>query len=153
MDESPRFRLPLLIAGQGQKEITHNEALLVLDAVIGATAESRVLAEPPLDPREGQCWLVPPTAAVKWNGRANELAIWSAGGWRYVDLPEGAMLFVKAERRRLRRASGAWEVDWPGVDPVASVDVPTGGAVVDLEVRAAVGLLIDRLRSLGLMMQ
>ena len=31
--ETPRLRLPLLAAGQSQKHVTHNEALLTLDAV------------------------------------------------------------------------------------------------------------------------
>jgi hypothetical protein len=33
-DASARFELPFIMAGQAQKEITHNEALVLIDAVM-----------------------------------------------------------------------------------------------------------------------
>lgn len=34
MDDTPRWTLPLLAAGQAQKEMTHNEALSLLDLIV-----------------------------------------------------------------------------------------------------------------------
>ena len=151
MDETPRFRLPLLIPGQGQKEITHNEALLLLDAAIGSVAERRDIISPPTDAVEGQCWLVPPGAMLDWQGRSDQLAVWSAGGWRFLALPEGSTVFVNGEQRRIRRVGGAWLDDGPAGAPAAAVERPAGGMVVDAEARATINLLIDRMGSLGLL--
>lgn len=151
MEETSRFRLPLLVPGQGQKEITHNEALLLLDAAIGSLVERRDLGTPPTDAVEGQCWLVPPGAGSAWQGRSDQIAVWSAGGWRFLALPEGATVFVVSEMRRLRRAGGGWVNDGPAGVPAASVAVPAGGMVVDVEARAAIGALIERLGSLELL--
>jgi hypothetical protein len=151
MDETPRFRLPLLVPGQGQKEITHNEALLLLDAAIGSVVERRDLALPPTDAVEGQCWLVPPGAMSAWQGRSDQLAVWSAAGWRFLALPEGSTVFVKIEQRRLRRVAGAWVDDGPVGLPAAPVAKPAGGMVVDVEARATIDILIERMGSLGLL--
>jgi hypothetical protein len=151
MDETPRFHMPLMVPGQGQKEITHNEALLLLDAAIGSIVERRDLGTPPTDAIEGQCWLVSPEAESAWQGRSDQLAVWSAGGWRFLVLPEGSTVFVKIEQRRLRRLAGAWVDDGPVGLPAASVARPAGGLVVDVEARATIDMLIERMGSLGLL--
>lgn len=47
MSETPHWNLPLLTAGQAQKEISHNEALLWLDRLLHLTVVSRALGHPP----------------------------------------------------------------------------------------------------------
>lgn len=46
-DGTDRLRLPLLTAGQAQKEVTHNEALLLLDLLVQASVQSAGLTSPP----------------------------------------------------------------------------------------------------------
>ena len=46
-DGTDRLRLPLLTAGQAQKEVTHNEALLLLDLLVHASVQSAGLTSPP----------------------------------------------------------------------------------------------------------
>ena len=150
MDSTGRFGLPLLIAGQGQKEITHNEALVLLDAVIDCTVERRDLASPPQSPAEGQCWLVPSGATGAWQGKTDEVAIWTAGGWRFLVLPEGTGVFVRQGRERLRRLDGVWHAEAASGAPGAAVSGPAGGAVIDSEARAVLNSILDRMRSLGL---
>ena len=62
---SGRFGLPFLAAGQAQKELTHNEALALIDAVLCPAVESAGLETPPGSPSVGQCWIagVSPTGA------------------------------------------------------------------------------------------
>ena len=50
MDATPRWGLPLLFAGQAQKEIFHNEALMLVDALLHGRVESADLGAPPTDP-------------------------------------------------------------------------------------------------------
>lgn len=150
MDSTIRFGLPLLIAGQGQKEITHNEALLLLDAVVACTVERRDLASPPQSPAEGQCWLVASGATLAWQGKTDQIAIWTSGGWRFLVPPEGASVFVRQGRERLRRLDGLWRNEAPSGAPLAAVADPVGGATIDSEARSVLNALLDRMRSLGL---
>ena len=150
MESTARFGLPLLVAGQGQKEITHNEALVLLDAIIGCVVERRDLAAPPALPAAGQSWLVPAGASGDWANRSGNIATWTDGGWRYLSPPNGATVFVKAGRERLRRLDGLWETEAPTAVPQAAVPDPTGGSTVDAEARAALSALLHRLRQMGL---
>lgn len=58
MAQTDRLALPLLAAGQAQKEITHNEALGQLDMLVQLIVVSADLSAPPASPAEGQCWIV-----------------------------------------------------------------------------------------------
>ncbi len=150
MEETLRLRLPLLVAGQGQKEITHNEALLLLDAAIGASVERRDVLVPPDDAQEGQCWLVPAGASLGWDGQADKLALWTAGGWRFLHVPEGFTVYVRQEQLRICRLGSGWLPEAPIGAPAAPITLPVGGGVVDAEVRAALAQVMQRLVGLGL---
>src|SRR3546814_15636425 len=78
---TPRFSLPLLAVAQAQKEVTHNEALTLLDALVHAAIEAGPLATPPANPAIGQCWIVDAAATGVWSGSENAIAIWPTGGW------------------------------------------------------------------------
>ena len=52
-DQSPVHALPLIQPAQAQKHITHNEALLVLDALVQLGVESFEDAAPPAGPAPG----------------------------------------------------------------------------------------------------
>lgn len=151
VEHTARNRLPLLVAGQGQKDVTHNEALLMIDALIGAAVERRDLVQPPTGPVEGQCWIVAAPAAGEWAGREGEIAIWSAGGWRFARAPDGATAWTNSEGVGVRMESGAWRTMAPRGAPAAIVALPIGGAVVDVEARSALGQLVSRLQALGLL--
>jgi hypothetical protein len=151
-EKTERFGLPLLVPGQGQKDVTHNEALLALDAMVQPIALSRSIAEPPANPGAGDGWVVPEASTGAWSGASGQLATWTAGGWRLYPLPEGARVWVIDEGRSLRRADGGWVPEVPFGAPAASVAGPGGGTVVDVEARAAIHMVLDRLRELGLIL-
>lgn len=149
-DLTPRFSLPLLVSGQAQKDITHNEALLAIDIAVNAVVLDVALAVAPADPAEGQCWLVPPGASGDWEANGDKVAAWTAGGWRFVDLPVGAALFVVSTGKMMRRAGAGWSVDrWSG-DVAPALAGPAGGAIIDAEARGVLTALIARLQLLGL---
>lgn len=152
MESTSRFGLPLLVTGQGQKDITHNEALVLVDALISCVVERRDVALPPHAPLAGTCWLVPEGAAAEWDGKGGQIAVATGGGWRFLVAPEGATLFVRLGRERLRRLDGEWVPDVASGTPAAPIADPAGGAVVDSEARAALAAILDRLRTLGVLM-
>jgi hypothetical protein len=55
MTNTPRLGLPAIEAAQAQKHVTHNEALVLLDALTQLAVESRLLTTPPGSPLEGAC--------------------------------------------------------------------------------------------------
>ena len=144
------YRLPLLVSGQGQKDITHNEALLLIDLLLHACAESMDVTVPPSSPGIGQCWLVPEDAAGDWTGRENNLVAWTGGGWRYVSPREGMRVFVRDGTGNVQYHSGGWEKPPLDTAPVAPVAAPEGGTTVDVEARQAIATMIARLQDLGL---
>src|SRR3546814_7062671 len=79
-----RFQLPLLAAAQAQKEVTHNEALTLLDALVQPVVEAGPQNSPPLAPAVGQCWLVGAAPTAEWSEAAGTIALWTAGGWRFA---------------------------------------------------------------------
>lgn len=161
-DTTDRYGLSLLQAGQAQKEITHNEALLGIDALLHAAAESRSLAAPPASPDPGRCWIVASGASGAWAGHAGDLACWGDGGWRFHTPREGCLVWVHDDGCYGRFGPYGWVFgDWPASALVvggnkvvggrgAAVAAPAGGSVADAEARAAISAIIARLREHGL---
>ena len=75
---TPRFALPLLFAGQSQKEFYVNEAHALTDALLHAACEGET-ADPPPAPIEGEAWLVASGAAGEWAGQDGKLASRQSG--------------------------------------------------------------------------
>lgn len=55
---TPKLALPLLLAAQAQKHVTHNEALLRLDAVVQLAVLERTRSVPPATPVDGDAYLI-----------------------------------------------------------------------------------------------
>lgn len=149
-ETSSRHLLPLLVAGQGQKDITHNEALEAVDALLHPLIISRTLGTPPVSVTVGAAWLIPDGAVGQWQGRDGSLAVWTAGGWRFFVPVEGFTAWLKSEGRRIRKGGAGWRDELPF--EAAPVDVlrPTGGTVIDAEARAALAGIITQLAEVGL---
>lgn len=162
MDATVRWDLPLLFAGQAQKEIYHNEAIARIDLLMHPRAESADLAEPPSTRAVGQCWIVATSAVGEWNDRGGHFACWTEGGWRFVAPRAGLTIEVADRGHKLRYDGVAWrdgemrgeglyiadkQVVGPRAEPIAD---PAGGGVVDAEGRAALAAILSALRAHGL---
>ena len=139
-----RHSLPNLYVGQAQKELTHNEALARIDALLHPVVEAK-LATPPAgltDSSDGLCWLVSSSATGQWVGRSGQVARWSAGSWRYLEPVSGMTIWLASGNKRLFYIAGAW------VEP-SVINSPVGGAIIDIEARAAVTAILDHLRQIS----
>jgi Protein of unknown function (DUF2793) len=157
-----RYGLPMLASGQAQKEITHNEALLLLDALAHPLIESRTLAAPPSSLQPGQIWLVAAAPTGEWLNRVNQLAVWTGGGWRYIVPKAGMMAWSKADGVFLHYNGTIWIVgSWPvqqltvlGQKVVstrqAAIPDPIGGATIDAQARAVTINILNAMRAHGL---
>jgi|GEM_PF-4569370 len=76
--QSPNFELPLLFAGQAQKEFFYNEAQLIIDALLHLSVEGTI-STPPTEVEDGECWIVGTNAQSDWAGREQAVAVRHAG--------------------------------------------------------------------------
>ncbi|HET6535431.1 MAG TPA: DUF2793 domain-containing protein [Sphingomicrobium sp.] len=162
MDLTQRLSMPMLVPGQAQKELTHNEALLLLDTIVCGAVEEGARDDPPPAPVTGQCYIVGTSPSGEWAQYPSHLAAFTIGGWRFVAPFEGLAVFVKANSIIARYVTGAWEVgtlrssrllvDGKQVvgQQVAAIAEPSGGTSVDGEARIAIGEILAALRQHGL---
>jgi len=136
----PRFALPLLFAGQAQKEAFVNEAHALTDALLHCAIEGEAAA-PPTTPVEGTNWLVSASPTGAWTGQAGKIACRQAGNWLFA-APRDGMTLLNRSNGQQRRFFASWLA--PAV-PAA----PTGGSTVDTEARAAFNALVAALRTAG----
>ncbi len=161
MPETRRFALPLLAAGQAQKEVTHNEALLAIDRLLHPVVESRVLAMPPSAPAPGSAWLVAAGATGEWQGRDGRIAAHDGFGWTFFVPRTGTVAYVADEAAFVVLGVPAVASGWPVASlrigarevlgaPPETVAGPSGGALIDNECRSALNALLLALTRQGI---
>jgi hypothetical protein len=162
MGLTDRLKLPLLAVAQAQKEVTHNEALALIDMYLQPNVESVGLNTAPASPIPGQCWIVGSAPTGAWVGQGNAIAAWTGGGWRFATATEGMQFWSRADNCSVRKTSFAWVIGQltaatlsvAGQQVVgtrqAAVAGPSGGATIDSEARAAINALLTALRTHGL---
>lgn len=164
MTTSTRWALPLLAAGQAQKEITHNEAVLAINALLQLGVVSRRQSAPPADAAPGDVHIVAAAATGDWQGGTGRLASFDGSVWTLVAPREGCLVWVADEGELSVFAGSGWSSrGWPargicvgGRTLLAAVSQTVldaaGGSTVDLECRFALAALLPALRSQGLIM-
>ena len=126
MDETPQLSLPLLQAAQAQKHVTVNEALIRLDGLAQLVLKSVDVSVPPGLAQPGDCYGVPAGAAGVWTGQGGLVALYSNGGWLFVQPRAGWRAWI-ADQTRDAVFDG---VKWVG----GTVAVSPGGAAMAFEI-------------------
>uniref|UniRef100_UPI0035CC549E DUF2793 domain-containing protein n=1 Tax=uncultured Sphingomonas sp. TaxID=158754 RepID=UPI0035CC549E len=157
-----RRGLPLLQSGQAQKEVTHNEALSLLDLAVQAVVETVGDNAPPAAPTPGACWIVGAAPTGAWTGAAHALAGWSASGWRFVAPRAGMSAWSRGDDAMAHFDGAGWVVGTLSGTrlvlggavllgpPQPGIAAPASGATVDAEARSAIGAILAALRAHGL---
>ena len=135
------INLPLLFAGQAQKEPFINHAFSAIDALLAGVVDDS-LATAPADPIEGSRYRILANATGEWAGHDAEIAIRIGGAWTFITPHQGMSVFDATARTTYFFAS-----DWVAA---SEPQAPTGGSVVDSEARATLSLLIDALKTAGI---
>jgi hypothetical protein len=138
---TPRFAIPLLFAGQSQKEFYVNEAHALADALLHTACEGEA-ASPPATPVEGEAWLVASGATGDWIGEDGKLASRQMGNWLFTAPRDGMRLFDRATGQMLLYRGG-WQRP-------ATPSLPSGGSVIDTEARTAIADLVTALAAAGI---
>jgi Protein of unknown function (DUF2793) len=157
-----RLSLPFIVAGQAQKEVTHNEALMRLDALVQPCVESIGDNVPPVAPQLGACWIVGTAPRGAWADEANNLACWTSGGWRFVAAKKGMTVWSIPDGVSATYLGTEWSI---GRVPAKAVIIdgkqivgpqspgiaaPANGSLIDAEARVAIGQILSVMRNHGL---
>ena len=105
---TPHLGLPLIAAAQAQKHVTHNEALVALDALVQLAVIDRTHAAPPGAPVEGDRYIVAGSPTGAWAGHAKQVALWHDSAWTFYVPQPGWTAFVVAESVLVSFDGAAW---------------------------------------------
>ncbi|CAD5275512.1 conserved hypothetical protein [Bosea sp. 62] len=123
MSDTPRLGLPLLAAGQAQKHVTHNDALMRLDALVHLVVASRTQTVPPASPGETAAYIVPAGGTGVFAGHQDDLAIFEDGAWSFLDPRSGWQAWVSDEAEH-----HVWTgTQWRRSQPVSSLGAALWG--------------------------
>lgn len=136
---TPRLDLPFLFPGQAQKEAFVNEALVRLDALVQPSVISET-DSPPAEPVDGDAYIVGSGAGEAWTGYDGHLAIRAQSQWLFFAPSDAASVFDRSSEKVVFYRAGAGWTRAEAPEPV------TGGAVQDIEARAAIASLAAALR-------
>ncbi|MBB4305046.1 hypothetical protein GGD81_004114 [Rhodobium orientis] len=117
MSDTPHLKLPLIEASQAQKHVTHNEALMRLDAVCQLAVKDRTRTAPPGGPHEGDRHIVAVGATGAWAGRDNRIAHRLDGIWTFLE-PEPGWFCWDADPGSFVAWTGS---DWVAIETGASL--------------------------------
>lgn len=157
-----RHDLPLLEAGQAQKEITHNQAVERIGYLLHIAVEGPSSAAPPASPTVGQSYLVAASATDAWTGYDHHVARMGEGGWVFLAPTPGMIVWNMAADSfgYFDGASwkpGVWAATQFAVNGVKVVGAqlpaignPSGGATIDAQARTSIAQILDALRTHGL---
>jgi len=143
-DETPRAQIPLIADGQAQKSITHNEAMLQVDALLDARFLDRDLTAPPGSPSAGDTYLVKATATGAWTAKDGQIAFFADGAWKFYAPYCGLVAYVVDETKLIVFNGSAW-VDYASITALQNVPLvgvnTTADATNKLAVKSSAVLL------------
>ncbi|MEM7568151.1 MAG: DUF2793 domain-containing protein [Pseudomonadota bacterium] len=162
MTSTPRLLLPLLEAAQAQKEITHNEALALLDHFVQPVIEAVPSAAPPASPVDGTSYIVGTSATGDWSGYDDHLAMRINAAWVFLAPFDGLTVWLKFYAKTVSYSAGSWVIGSVNashfkVDGIqvlgaqqSAIAAPTGGSTTDTEARTAISAILSALEAHGL---
>lgn len=107
-NSSANLSLPFLMPAQAQKHVTHNEALLALDALVQLSLVSRGRATPPTEPEDGARYLIADGAQDAWSGMDGRIACFRDGSWGFHLPRTGWIAWVADEGHALVFDGSDW---------------------------------------------
>jgi len=121
-NETPNLKLPFILPSQAQKHVTHNEALLTLDALVHLTLTAK-LSTPAIAPEDGAAFAVGESPAAPWSGQQNNVAVWQDGAWHFITPREGWRAWFVSELAFKVFANGEWRSILPAAASFAHLGI------------------------------
>lgn len=96
MANTTNLGLPLMAAAQSQKHVTHNDALLSLDALTFLSVKNETTTVAPGSPAEGDRYCIGSGATGAWAGKDLNIAHYTSGAWVFFAPKVGWELWNEA---------------------------------------------------------
>lgn len=122
-DVTHRVQLPYILQSQSQKEVTHNQALDLIDVLLQAAMVDAGVNAPPGSPDAGDCYIVGSSPTGAWAGYANALAYYTTG-WNFLTPFVGLTVYVASANALYSWNGTAWG---PTVATVSFQNIPLVG--------------------------
>lgn len=110
--QTPLWALALIAANQANADITHNSALLALDALVGHwIVINTTTTAPPGSPAPGDCYVVGTSATGAWAGQDGNLAVYEAvsSGWIFFPIKYGVTMYdLSADTLYVWKMDNTW---------------------------------------------
>lgn len=125
---TPILEMDELAEAQSQPEVIVNAALRTLEASINIMARG-YQNDPPVDPEEGDRYLVGDSPTGAWVGHEQDLAYYS-GGWQFLDPLPGWRAYIPGDSEYVfdESSSGYWLPGGGGGPPPYDVGAMVTGA-------------------------
>ena len=120
MVSTPDLGIPELAQQQANPDVTHNEALQIIQALLKGVVD-RAVNTPPGSPTDGDAYIIGAAPTGAWAGRANAIAVRVGTVWRFIPgnddagsaiaigaRHEGLTLWVNDENVRYTWSGSAW---------------------------------------------
>jgi hypothetical protein len=130
--------------------------------LIGAAVEEPPRASPAASPLVGACYIVASAPTDAWAGKAQCLAGFTSGGWRFIAPFEGLAAYVRSTGTCAVYRAGAWEIGTlRGASVViggqqvvgtraSAIASASGGTIIDVQARAVIDQILTAMRQHGL---
>ena len=119
MTNSDNLALPFILSSQAQKHITHNEALLALDAIVQLSVISKNVPEGPMDAQVGTRYIVPENASGNFVNQTGKIAAFQDGVYHFYTPQAGWLTYIFEENIYQYFDGSNWQ-DFPGSGPEAT---------------------------------
>jgi hypothetical protein len=96
MTDTPHLGMPLIAASQSQKHVTHNQAMVILDAIVMLSVIDSTHTAPPGGPAEGDRYKVAAGATGAWAAWDLNIALYTNGQWVKLTPKKGWTCFDEA---------------------------------------------------------
>jgi hypothetical protein len=96
MTDTPHLGMPLIAASQSQKHVTHNQAIVILDAIVMLSVIDSTHTAPPGSPTEGDRYKVAAAATGAWATWDLNITLYTNGQWVKIVPKKGWTCFDEA---------------------------------------------------------
>jgi uncharacterized membrane protein len=108
LTNTDNLALPFILPSQAQKHVTHNEALLALDAIVQLSVVSRTVSEGPDAATPGTRYIVPQNASGSFADNAGTIAAYQDGVFQFYTPQTGWLAFILDENIYLYFDGADW---------------------------------------------